>query len=86
VTSSAASRLRACPPILVNSPPAYSVEPLSNSVCTPLLAAGFHGVTVSAAASNIAILLRRFWPSVSNEPATKIWMAFATMAETVPLE
>ena len=61
VASSAAMRLRACPPMVVNSPAAYTRLPFTASASTfpgELLALGFQAVAVPVVASRAAMWLR----------------------------
>jgi hypothetical protein len=44
--SSAAMLRRACPPMALKVPPAYTVDPVTASACTSLSAAGFQRVAV----------------------------------------
>src|SRR5947199_116543 len=56
--SSAALLLRACPPMLVKSPPAYTAEPLTAGVWTCERAFGFHAVAAMVTESSAVMLMR----------------------------
>src|SRR5262245_32548756 len=63
-------RLRGCPPIMPNLPPAYTVPPLTASDRTVSLAFGFHAVAAPVVKSSAATFLRSLPPTLMKRPPT----------------
>src|SRR5215831_2307076 len=86
VASSAAIRLRGCPPTLVKYPPAYTVEPLTaraNTLEAPTpLTEGSHPVATPLAASSAARFLRAYPPRMLKPPPTYTVEPFTASAFT----
>ena len=68
--SSAAMRFRFCPPMVVKSPPAYTVEPLTASARTVEYAVAFgsHALARPVVALSAAMVLRDWPPIAVNMP------------------
>src|SRR3954454_3042955 len=70
VASSAARQLRCWPPMEVNEPPTYTVEPDTAMLDGGALGSGSHPVTDPSDVFSAAANLRDWPPIVSNTPVT----------------
>jgi hypothetical protein len=66
--SSAAMRLRGCPPMVAKYPPTYTVFPLTASAFIPPGESGFQAVASPLAASSAAMQLRGCPPMLLKAP------------------
>src|SRR5213592_4711948 len=85
VASSAAMWFRACPPMLVKYPPAYTVVPLTARAPTgtgPPYAFGSQEVASPVVASSAAMLFRDCPPMLVNPPPTYTVVPLTARAST----
>src|SRR6059036_3022945 len=86
VASSAAMWFRACPPMLVKNPPAYTVVPLTASAQTPwLFGSGLQEVASPVVASSAARLFRDCPPMLLKTPPAYTVVPLTARARTLLL-